>query len=36
MGITDGVNTVLVTNLGDAKLVVDENDDPNKKKGPFG
>jgi HlyD family secretion protein len=36
VGITDGVNTVLQTDLGEAKLVVDENDDPNKKKGPFG
>jgi hypothetical protein len=36
IGITDGINTVLVTDLADAKLVVDENDDPNKKKGPFG
>jgi HlyD family secretion protein len=34
VGITDGVNTVLKTDLGGAKLVVDENDDPNKKKGP--
>ncbi len=36
IGITDGINTVLKTDLGGAKLVVDENDDPNKKKGPFG
>ncbi len=36
IGITDGINTVLVTDLAGAKLVVDENDDPNKKKGPFG
>ncbi len=36
VGITDGINTVLKTDLGGAKLVVDENDDPNKKKGPFG
>jgi HlyD family secretion protein len=36
VGITDGINTVLLTDLGGAKLVVDENDDPNKKKGPFG
>lgn len=36
VGITDGINTVLATDLGDVKLVVDENDDPNKKKGPFG
>lgn len=35
VGITDGINTVLKTDLGDAKLVVDENDDPSKKKGPF-
>jgi HlyD family secretion protein len=34
-GITDGINTELKTDLGNAKLVVDENDDPNKKKGPF-
>src|SRR5262249_47662536 len=36
IGITDGVNTVLKTDLHGAKLVVDENDAPNKKKGPFG
>jgi HlyD family secretion protein len=36
VGITDGITTVLKTDLGGAKLVVDENDDPNKKKGPFG
>jgi HlyD family secretion protein len=36
VGITDGINTVLATDLAGAKLVVDENDDPNKKKGPFG
>lgn len=35
VGITDGINTVLKTDLGAAKLVVDENDDPSKKKGPF-
>lgn len=35
IGITDGVNTALETDLGDAKIVVDENDDPSKKKGPF-
>jgi HlyD family secretion protein len=35
IGITDGINTVLKTDLGGAKLVVDENDDPSKKKGPF-
>ncbi len=35
VGITDGVNTVLKTDLAGAKLVIDENDDPNKKKGPF-
>ncbi|WP_081864903.1 efflux RND transporter periplasmic adaptor subunit [Chondromyces apiculatus] len=28
-GITDGVNTVVLTDLGDAKVVVDETDDPN-------
>jgi HlyD family secretion protein len=36
IGITDGINTVLQTDLGGAKLVIDENDDPSKKKGPFG
>ncbi len=36
IGITDGINTVIKTDLGEAKLVVDENDDPSKKKGPFG
>jgi HlyD family secretion protein len=35
IGITDGINTVLKTDVGAAKIVVDENDDPNKKKGPF-
>jgi HlyD family secretion protein len=35
IGITDGVNTVLKTDLGAAKIVIDENDDPAKKKGPF-
>lgn len=35
IGITDGITTVLKTDLGAAKLVVDENDDPSKKKGPF-
>lgn len=35
IGITDGVNTVLETDLGGAKIVVDETDDPTKKKGPF-
>lgn len=35
VGITDGINTVLKTDLGTQKLVVDETDDPNKKKGPF-
>jgi HlyD family secretion protein len=35
VGITDGVNTALKTDLAGAKLVVDENDDPNKKKGPL-
>jgi HlyD family secretion protein len=35
VGITDGVNTVLKTDIGAAKIVVDENDDPAKKKGPF-
>jgi HlyD family secretion protein len=36
IGITDGINTELKSDLGNAKLVIDENDDPNKKKGPFG
>ena len=36
IGITDGIHTVLKTDIGNAKLVIDENDDPNKKKGPFG
>ena len=36
IGITDGINTVLKTDLGAAKIVVDENDDPSKKGGrPF-
>jgi HlyD family secretion protein len=35
VGITDGINTVLKTDLAGKKLVIDENDDPNKKKGPF-
>ncbi len=35
IGITDGINTELKSDLGGAKLVIDENDDPNKKKGPF-
>ncbi|APR85200.1 Macrolide-specific efflux protein MacA [Minicystis rosea] len=35
IGITDGINTVLKTNVGTAKIVVDETDDPSKKKGPF-
>jgi HlyD family secretion protein len=35
VGITDGINTELKADIGGAKLVVDENDDPNKKKGPF-
>jgi HlyD family secretion protein len=33
IGITDGVNTVLKTDLGAHKVVVDENDDPSKKGG---
>jgi HlyD family secretion protein len=36
IGITDGINTVVKTDLAGAKLVIDEMDDPNKKKGPFG
>jgi HlyD family secretion protein len=35
VGITDGINTVIKTDLAGVKLVVDENDDPSKKKGPF-
>jgi HlyD family secretion protein len=35
IGITDGVNTVLKTDVGGAKIVIDETDDPTKKKGPF-
>lgn len=35
VGITDGVNTVLKTDVGSVKIIVDENDDPTKKKGPF-
>ena len=35
MGITDGVNTVIKTDLGGAKVVVDETDDPTKKSGRF-
>lgn len=35
VGITDGINTVLKTDLGGAKIVIDETDDPTKKKGPF-
>lgn len=35
VGITDGIYTVLTTDLGHAKAIVDENDDPSKKKGPF-
>lgn len=35
VGITDGITTVLKTDLGDAKLVVDETDDPSKKRGLF-
>lgn len=35
IGITDGVSTVLLTEIGDAKVVVDETDDANKKaRGP--
>jgi HlyD family secretion protein len=34
VGITDGINTVLKTDLT-AKLVVDETDDPSKKRGMF-
>lgn len=35
VGITDGINTVLKTDLKGAKLIVDENDDLTKKKSPF-
>lgn len=35
IGITDGITTVLKTDLGAAKLVVDETDDPNKKRTAF-
>lgn len=35
IGITDGIHTVLKTDVGSAKIVVDETDDPSKKKGPF-
>jgi HlyD family secretion protein len=35
IGITDGITTVLKGDVGGKKLVVDETDDPNKKKGPF-
>lgn len=36
IGITDGINTVLLTDLGDAKVVTDEADDPTKggRRGP--
>jgi len=35
IGITDGITTVLKGDIGEKKLVVDETDDPNKKRGPF-
>ena len=35
IGITDGITTDLKTDLAGLKIVVDETDDPNKKKGPF-
>ena len=35
IGITDGITTDLKTDLAGQKIVVDETDDPNKKKGPF-
>jgi HlyD family secretion protein len=35
IGITDGINTVLLTDLSGAKLVIDETDDPTKKGKPF-
>jgi HlyD family secretion protein len=35
VGITDGVNTVLKTDLAGAKVVIDETDDPTKKAGRF-
>ena len=31
VGITDGINTVMKTDLSGLKIVVDENDDPNKR-----
>jgi HlyD family secretion protein len=33
-GITDGISTVVLTDLGAAKVVTDEAEDPNAKKGP--
>jgi len=34
IGITDGINTALKTDLGGTKIIIDENDDPNARKGP--
>ena len=36
IGITDGINTVLKTDLGDAKVVTDETDDASKPKNTRG
>jgi HlyD family secretion protein len=33
IGLTDGIHTELKTEVGDAKVVTDETDDPNSKKG---
>jgi len=35
IGITDGINTVVKTDVAGQKLVVDETDDPSKKKSAF-
>lgn len=35
LGITDGSYTVLETALANAKVVIDENDDPGKAKSTF-
>ena len=35
VGITDGISTVLKTDLGASKFVTDETDDPSKKRGVF-
>ena len=36
VGITDGIQTVLKTDLGDVKIVTDETDDASKPKGNRG